>query len=73
MKKNIVLSEYLKIADIHAVRLKGALEQSAHFMPLSAEHLSTLPLHELSLLDMMAMRFGKLQDIIGSTGQLHYN
>jgi uncharacterized protein with HEPN domain len=66
MKKHILLSDYIKIADIHAARLKGALEQSAHFMPLSAERLATLPLNQLSFLDMITMRFGKLQDIIGA-------
>ncbi|MBP9763989.1 MAG: hypothetical protein KBD03_01570 [Gammaproteobacteria bacterium] len=65
MKKNILLSDYLKVADIHAARLQGALEQSAQFMPLSAERLATLPLNQLSFLDMMTMRFGKLQDVIG--------
>lgn len=37
MKKHILLTDYIKVADIHAERLKGALEQSTHFMPLSTE------------------------------------
>lgn len=65
MKKQTLLSDYLKVADIHAARLKGALVQCAHFIPLSAEGLAKLPLEQVAFLDMMTMRFGKLQDIIG--------
>ncbi len=66
MKKHILLADYIKVADIHAQRLQGALEQSDHFMPLSADQLAILPLDQLSFLDMITMRFGKLQDVMGS-------
>lgn len=66
MKKAIILSDYIKIADIHATRLKEALKQSSYFMPLSPEHLEALPITQLAILDTMTMRFSKLQDVIGS-------
>jgi uncharacterized protein with HEPN domain len=66
MKKHILLSDYLKVADIHAARLKGALTQAGHWMPLSANTLAQLPLDQVAFLDMMTMRFGKLQDVIGA-------
>lgn len=66
MKKQTMLSDYVKVADIHAARLKGALAQTVHWMPLTAESLSTLPLERVAFLDMLTMRFGKLQDIIGA-------
>ena len=66
MKKHILISDYLKVADIHAARLKGALTHFENLMPLSVEKLSKLPLDQVAFLDMMTMRFGKLQDIIGA-------
>ncbi len=66
MKKHIILLDYSKVADIHAARLKGALAQTAPWMPLTTDSLSQLPLEQVAFLDMMTMRFGKLQDIIGS-------
>jgi hypothetical protein len=66
MKKPILLSDYIKVADIHATRLKEALKASAQFLPLVPTRLATLPAQQLSFLDMMAMRFGKLQDVIGT-------
>ncbi len=60
-----MLVDYVKIADIHAARLKVALAQFTHLMPISAEGLSKLPVEQVAFLDMMTMRFGKLQDIIG--------
>jgi len=66
MKKHILLSDYLKVADIHAARLKGSLEQVVHWMPVSANGLSQLSLDQIAFLDMMTMRFGKLQDIMGA-------
>lgn len=65
MKKQTMLVDYLKIADIHAARLKEALAQFTNLMPLSAESLAKLPIEQVAFLDMMTMRFGKLQDIIG--------
>ncbi len=66
MKNHVLLSDYLKVADIHAQRLKGALIQAADFMPLTADNLANLPLNQVAFLDMMTMRFGKLQDVIGA-------
>src|SRR3990167_10517994 len=66
MTKHIVLSDYLKIADIHAIRLHGALIQTTQWLPLTVDRLSNLPLDQIAFLDMLTMRFGKLQDIIGA-------
>lgn len=48
MKKHILLSDYIKVANIHAERLEGALLQASHVMPLSVESLSKLPSGSLS-------------------------
>jgi hypothetical protein len=66
MKKKILLGDYIKVADIHAARLKGALKIFAHLMPLSVEKFTQLPLDKIAFLDMLTMRFGKLQDVIGA-------
>src|SRR5579871_907064 len=65
-QRNILLSDYLKVAGIHATRLKGALTQAMHWMPLSVHCFAQLPLDQLAFIDMMIIRFGKLQDIIGA-------
>lgn len=66
MTKHTYLSDYTKVADIHAARLKGSLAQTASWMPLTADRLSQLSLDQVAFLDMMTMRFGKLQDVIGA-------
>ena len=66
MKKHAFLSDYSDIADMHAERLKGSLTKTEHFMPMTADVLSKLPLEQVAFLDMMSTRFGKLQDIIGA-------
>ena len=66
MKKHILLSDYIKVADIHAIRLEGSLTEASNLMPLSAEILANLPLGKIAFLDMLTMRFGKLQDVIGA-------
>lgn len=72
MKKHVLLTDYLKVADIHAARLKGALEKFAHLMPLSAEGLAKLPLDQIAFLDMMTMRFG--DDLCnGASHRVAYN
>lgn len=66
MKQRSFLMGYAEIADIHAMRLSKALMQVNRLMPISASILSKLPDQQLAFLDMMTIRFSKLQDIIGS-------
>lgn len=66
MKKYILLADFIKIANIHAERLEGALVVITQLMPLSIENLAQLPLDKIAFLDMLTMRFGKLQDVIGA-------
>lgn len=66
MKKHILLSDYIRVADIHAERLKIALAQCAPLIPLSVDRLATLSPGQIAFFDMMTMRFGNLQDVIGA-------
>ena len=66
-KKHVFLLDYTKIADIHANRLNIAILKTAKLFPINAVSLSELNNEDLAFLDMITTRFGKLQDIIGST------
>ncbi len=66
MKKELFIKDYVQIADIHASRLKLALTEIEKYVPFSAKKLDMLRADQVSFLDMMTTRFGKLQDVIGS-------
>ena len=66
MSPRSFLIDYTKIADIHATRLEEALKEEKKLMPITASVLESLPLEKLALLDMITMRFSKLQDILGA-------
>ncbi len=66
MKKKSFLKGYIDIADIHAIHLKESLQEVARLMPLTADKLSNLQPHQVAFMDMMTMRFSKLQDTIGA-------
>lgn len=66
MKKEIPLEHHLQIADLHASRLSYALQKTHKkyaSLPGFLKHLSD---NDIAPFDMMAMRYQKLQDLIGS-------
>lgn len=65
MKQKNFLYDYAKIADVHAMRLNEALIEVKKLVPLPILSISELSTKQLAFLDMMTMRFGKLQDLIG--------
>jgi hypothetical protein len=64
--KNRSLREYSDIADIHALRLKEALNEVIQLLPFTAQSFSEFTAQEVAFLDMLTTRFGKLQDVIGA-------
>ena len=58
--------EILKIADIHAARIKMALNKLNPSLPFDASKITSLTEKELLLTDLLVYRFGKLQDLLGN-------
>lgn len=66
MKKQIILQDYINIADIHSKRLIEALLEVSGLMPLTPEKFNTLSANQIAFFDMLIMRFSKLQDVLGA-------
>jgi len=60
------LKAYILEANVHVERLKEILKALEELYPLSVDRYSNLSLAEKNLLDSLAFRFSKLQDLIGS-------
>jgi len=60
------LNQHLMEALVHIDRLKSALNTLEKLYPLENEKLEHLSLEELDKLDVLAFRFSKLQDLLGS-------
>lgn len=60
------LSSYLKEANTHIERLKDVLSRLNKLYPLTVEKFNNLNSYEKDMLDTLAFRFAKLQDLIGS-------
>jgi len=60
------LSLYLNEAEIHIERLKDVLNRLEKIYPLTLERFKNLTPEEKDMLDTLAFRFSKLQDLIGS-------
>jgi len=60
------LNEIVKIADIHADRIKMALIKLNKFLPLNKEKIIAISEEMLLLTDFLVHRFGKLQDLLGA-------
>ncbi len=60
------LQDYIKIANIHADRLKIALDKLESLLPITLKTFSIISPEQLGLFDMLTTRFGKLQDTIGA-------
>lgn len=59
------ISSYLSICNIHSERLKSALKNLEKIIPLSVSQYKLLNEQDLSFVDQMSYRFGKLQDAMG--------
>lgn len=67
MKSQRLLNDYIKMAEIHAIKLKGALDEATNMQSsLTSSLLPKLVLSQVAFLDMLNLRFSKLQDLIGS-------
>lgn len=66
MKKEVPLEYHIATADRHAKRLQEALDHVIKLSPVTAADIETLPSVDISYLDMLSMRFSKLQDVIGA-------
>ena len=60
------LNFYLKEANIHIERLEDVLARLNEIYPLDLDRLENLNSSEKNMLDTLAFRFAKLQDLIGS-------
>ena len=60
-----MLSEMLKIAEIHEQRLCYAREDLSKFFPITKEKVTQLSREELYLIEFYTSRFSKLQDLMG--------
>jgi hypothetical protein len=60
------LNAILKIADLHAQRIKSALRHIEHLFPINSQILQNFSEEDLAWIDLLINRFGKLQDIIGT-------
>lgn len=62
----ITLKEAIKIAKVHAERIKYALQNLEAYFPLSAKDIEKMPGEKLAYCELYTSRFCKLQDLMGS-------
>ncbi len=60
------LVEVIKIADIHAAKIKMALDKLHDIWPITASNVANMPEDHLVWIELLVHRFAKLQDLIGS-------
>lgn len=60
------LGEILRIAYIHAGRIKMALDELRSLLPFDVQKIESLSKENLVMTDFLIHRFGKLQDLIGN-------
>ena len=60
------LQLHLKEAKMHIERLKSAQKRLHRFYPLDCKKIAALSPEDLDKLDVLAFRFAKLQDLLGS-------
>lgn len=59
------LKTYLLISDKHLLRLRSSLKALSPIIPLDTERYKALNEQDISYIDQMSYRFGKLQDVTG--------
>lgn len=60
------IQSYLAICEKHNKHLAWSIKKMANFMPITGARFEKLSEEELSVLEMFASRFGKLQDALGT-------
>jgi hypothetical protein len=60
------ITEIIKIADIHATRMRYAITKLGNFFPISELKMSNISEQDFLLLELLVNRFSKLQDFIGA-------
>ena len=60
------LKNYLKEAKIHIERLNEVLKEIEKIYPLDVEKFKQLTIEQKNMLDTLAFRFSKLQDLVGT-------
>ena len=60
------LKNYLKEAKIHIERLNEVLKEIKKIYPLDVEKFKQLTIEQKNMLDTLAFRFSKLQDLVGT-------
>lgn len=60
MRKKLFLPDYVKICDLHAERLKDALENVQKTLPFTAEKFENMSTAQVMPLDMAVFRFSQL-------------
>lgn len=58
--------EMIKIADVHAGRIRMALNELAALFPLDQAKVTALTMQDLLLIELLTNRFAKLQDFLGA-------
>jgi len=60
------LAEFIKTADIHASRVRYAIDQLANLFPISGLTIDKTLEQDFLLIELLVSRFSKLQDFIGT-------
>lgn len=60
------LNEMVKIADIHADRIRVSIKRIEHLFPIRPDMICFMKEDDLVWIDFLINRFGKLQDLLGS-------
>jgi len=63
---NKKVNEIFKIANIHADRIKLALQHIGNLFPITASVVANMGENDLVWIELFVVRFGKLQDLIGA-------
>lgn len=63
---NLTIEGILKICELHAKRLRWAVEKLRPLMPSDGKHFASLPEEEILLFELFSSRFAKLQDLMGA-------
>jgi uncharacterized protein with HEPN domain len=61
-----ILTECIKIAQIHVIRINYARLKLVSYFPISVELLEQITEEELPILELYTSRFAKLQDLLGN-------
>lgn len=60
------VEEIIKVADIHADKIRSSFDQLKNIFPLNEDKASNIEDQDQLLIERLVNRFGKLQDLVGS-------